>query len=132
MSPFWKAFKNSRFTVTQKEKLRLLVLANVKFSSTKFKSNLTEVGKTAFKNLKSNENIINTKADEEGGIVIRDKNHIENVNKLLIDGPYITLSRNPFLQELEKIKSAIKSFFLLLNPTKSQFFSQLCYILCFA
>ena len=42
------------------------------------------------------------------------------MNKLLNDGPYITLSHNPSLQELKKIKSTIKSSALLSNTTKSQ------------
>ena len=46
---------------------------------------------TALKELKSNENIIITKADKGGQIVVLDKNHyIESVNVLLNDGPYIT------------------------------------------
>ena len=51
--------------------------------------------------LKSNENIIITKVDKGGQIVILNKNHyIGGMNKLLNDSPYITLSHYPSLQEL--------------------------------
>ena len=63
-APIEKAFENSRLTDTQKENLRHLILANVNFNSTNFKSNLTQAEKTALKKLKSNEDITITKADK--------------------------------------------------------------------
>ena len=59
------------------------------FTSTNFKSNLTQAEKTALKELKSNENIIIIKADKEGEIVIIDKHYIEGVNKLIDDDCYM-------------------------------------------
>ena len=70
--------------------------------------NLIQAEKTALKELKSNENIIITKADKGGQIVILDKNHyIEGVNKLLNDGPYVTVLHDPSLQELKKKKQLL-------------------------
>ena len=66
---------------------------------------------------------LTTEADKGEQITILDINHyIEGVNKLLTDVLYLALSHNPSLQELKKIKSAIKSPALLLNSTKSQHF----------
>ena len=71
---------------TQKENLCHLILTNVKFNSTNFKSNLTQGEKTALKELKSNDSTIKTQADKRGQFVILDKNHyIERLNELMMD-----------------------------------------------
>ena len=55
-----------------------------------FKPNLTQAEKTALKYMKSNENIIITKAEKGKQIVILDKNdYIEDVNKLLNNSLHI-------------------------------------------
>ena len=65
-----KAFKKSCLLDTQKENLCHIIPTNVNFNSTNFKSNLTHAEKTALKELKSNEDIIITKADKGGQIVV--------------------------------------------------------------
>ena len=67
----------------------------MKFNFNNFKSNFNQAKKTAFKDLKSTDNII--KADKERHPFILDKNH-DGVNKLL-NCPYIALSHDPSSQE---------------------------------
>ena len=64
IAPIKKVFKNSHLTDTLKENLRHLILINVNFNSTNFKSNLTQAEKTALKELNFNKDIIITKADK--------------------------------------------------------------------
>ena len=70
--------------------------------------------------MKSFENVIITKVDKREQIVnLAKEHHIEDVNILINDVTYITLSHDLALQEIEKIKFAIKSYALLFKSTIS-------------
>ena len=60
--------------------------------------------------LRSNPNIIITKADKGGQIVVLDKStYIDNVNHILNNGPYVPVAKGPSASNLNKIKLAVKT-----------------------
>lgn len=72
------------------------------------------------KDIKSNDNIVITKADMGCQIVILyKKQYIDGVRILINDGPHKRLSRDPSSHELSRIKYVIKSCSLLSKATQT-------------
>lgn len=76
IAPVKNSFENSVVSEIQTENLRYLFIAYVNCNSNHTKSNLTSDEKTALNDLKTNDNIVITKAIKGGHIVPLDKKTI--------------------------------------------------------
>ena len=81
-----------KFLLPQKDTLCNILSHTIARNKVTLKSNLSYSDKVALKELKSNDNIITTKTDTVGQIVLMDKkDYFDEVSTLLQEGPYVEI-----------------------------------------
>ncbi|XP_054722649.1 LOW QUALITY PROTEIN: uncharacterized protein LOC129232538 [Uloborus diversus] len=119
VAPIEKAFRFSALTASQKDSIRHIIANTVDFNSKWTSNTFSKHANSSIKVLCSDPDLVVTKADKGGQIVILDKSsYLDKCNELIAVGPYVTLHKDPSIREINLIKNVVKSSPIISESSK--------------
>ncbi|XP_054720929.1 cationic amino acid transporter 2-like [Uloborus diversus] len=119
VAPVEKAFRFSALTASQKDSIRHIIANTVDFNSKLTSNTFCKHANSSIKGLCSDPDLVVTKADKGGQIVILDKSsYLGKCNELIEVGPYVTLHKDPSIREFNLIKNVVNSSPIISESSK--------------